>query len=385
VNRGIGLLSAIAILTIVALSIAIMAPAVYQLIASDSTLKITSNLQNLKTAITGNPRLLIQGGRADFGYIGTVGNVPSELSKLWLAGSQPTYAFDTVKKVGAGWVGPYIPNIFVEDLLALDKDLFGASYIYTSTPFTRTSDSQLVAARILSAGADGITGSTDDMLVDILKGEIFSTVTGTLVRGTQPVPFASVTLNKPVNGVVSSLTTTTNGSGIFTFTDVPFGFRSVSVDPKLTYEPNSATVQSSRTLKFTITNYAPADVTVTSLTATYTGTMYYESIKFGNSTVFNYTSAPYNGTRAQSGQTITFSSSEVVSGSGKPSQVIPVRVDQETTTTPNLIIRGVGKSVTVQLQDFKNALTGSASNVNPSGATFTINFSDGSQNSFTVP
>jgi hypothetical protein len=95
--------------------------------------------------------------------------------------------------------------------------------------------------------------------------------------------------------------------------------------------------------------------------------------------------APYNGTRAQSGQTITFSSSEVVAGSGKPSQVIPVRVDQETTTTPDLLIRGVGKSVTVQLQDFKNTLTGAGSNVSPSGATFTINFSDGSQNTFTVP
>ena len=152
-NRGIGLLSAIAILTIVALSLAIAAPVVYQLIASDSTLKTTNNLQNLKTAITGNARLLIQGGRADFGFIGTIGNVPTELSKLWLAGSQPAYSFDTVKKVGAGWVGPYIPNIFVEDLLALDKDLFGTPYTYTSTSFTRSSDGQVVAARILSAGS----------------------------------------------------------------------------------------------------------------------------------------------------------------------------------------------------------------------------------------
>jgi hypothetical protein len=314
-----------------------------------------------------------------------MGTMPSQLSKLWIAGTQPAYTFDSDKKVGAGWVGPYIPNIFVEDLLALDKDLFGQTLTYTSTPFTRTSDNQVVAVRVESAGADGVAGTADDMLIDILKGEIFSTVTGTLKRGTQVVPFATVTLNLPIDGVVSTRNTTTNSSGVFTFTDVPYGFRSVSVDPKLTYEPNSAGVKSSNNLEFTVTNYAPSNVTITSLTATYSGSLYYEGIKVGNDTVFNYSLAPYNGTRAQSGQQITFSQSVLVAGSGKPSQVIPIRVDQEVTTTPDLLIRGVGKSVKIALQNFKNAQTGTASNVSPSGVTFTINFSDGSQNTFTVP
>lgn len=384
-NRGIGLLTAIALMTIVALSIVIAAPVVYQVVASDNTVKTSTNLQNLKTALTGNPRLLIQGSRADFGFVGTMGNVPTQLSKLWLAGSQPIYAFDNAKKVGAGWVGPYIPNVFVEDLLALDTDLFGQTLTYTSTSFTRPSDNQVVAVRIQSAGVDGIAGTSDDMLVDILKGEIFSTVTGKLVKGTQAVPFAAVTLNLPINGAVSTRTTTTDGNGLFTFTDVPFGFRSVSVDPKLTYQANSAVAQSNKDLKFTMTNYAPNDVTITSMTATYSGSKYYETIKFGNDIVFDYSLAPYNGTRAQSGQTITFTTSEVVTGSGKPSQVIPVRVDQETTTTPDLVIRGIGKSVTVILNNFKVAQTGTASTVSPSGTTFTINFSDGSQNTFTVP
>lgn len=384
-NRGVGLLTAVALLTVIALSIVIAAPVVYQVVASDNTVKTSTNLQTLKTALAGNPRLLIQGSRADYGFIGTMGTMPSQLSKLWLAGSQPTYTFDSVKKVGAGWVGPYTPNAFVEDLLAMDRDLFGQALTYTSTPFTRPSDNQVVAVRIQSAGADGIAGTSDDMLVDILKGEIFSTVTGKLVKGTQAVPFATVTLNLPVNGAVGTQTTTTNSSGVFTFTDVPFGFRSVSVDPKLTYEPNSATAQGNKDLRFTVTNYASNNVTITSMTATYSGTKYFETIKFGNDTVFDYSLAPYNGTRGQSGQTITFTTSELVTGSGKPSQVIPVRVDQEVTTTPDLVIRGVGKSVTVILGNFNSSLTGAGSNVSPSGTTFTINFSDGSQNTFTVP
>jgi hypothetical protein len=384
-NRGIGLLTAVALLTVVALGIVIAAPVVYQVIASDNTVKTSNNLQFLKTALAGNPRLLIQGVRADYGFIGTMGTMPPDLSKLWLAGVQPTYSFNSSKKVGAGWVGPYIPNIFVEDLLALDKDLFGQPLVYTSTPFTRPIDNQVVAVRIESVGADGVASTSDDMLIDILKGEIFSTVTGTLKRGTQAVPFATVTLNLPINGVVSARTAVTDSNGTFTFTDVPFGFRSISVDPKLTFEPNSASVKASNTLQFTVTNYAPDDVTITSLTATYAGSLYYEGIRVGNDTVFDYSAAPYNGTRGQSGQQITFSQTVLVGGSGKPTQVIPIRVDQEVTTTPDLLIRGVGRSVVIQLQNFKNIRTGTASNVSPSGVSFTINFSDGSQNTFTVP
>src|SRR5438105_3685422 len=101
-EQGMGLLSAVALLAVVALSIVLAAPVVYQVIAADNTTKTSNNLQNLKIAIAGNPNLLDNGGRVDFGYIGTVGNVPSQVSDLWLAGTKPTYAFDSVKRVGAG-------------------------------------------------------------------------------------------------------------------------------------------------------------------------------------------------------------------------------------------------------------------------------------------
>src|SRR5437870_9241062 len=174
-QQGIGILSAVVLLAVVALSIVLAAPVVYQVIAADNTTKTSNNLQNLKIAIGGNPHLLDNGGRVDFGYIGTWGNVPSQISDLWLAGVKPTYSFDSVKRVGAGWIGPYLPNVFADDLLAMDKDLFGQPLIYTSTPFTRTSDNQVVAARILSPGADGVVCAPnatvcDDMYVDILKG-----------------------------------------------------------------------------------------------------------------------------------------------------------------------------------------------------------------------
>ena len=107
--------------------------------------------------------------------------------------------------------------------------------------------------------------------------------------------------------------------------------------------------------------------------------------------MFDYTKTPYNGTRAANGQTITFrkddgaTQSVTVKGSGKPTQVIPIRVDQTLEVTPNLAISSLGQSVTVKLAKFANAPTGNGSNVNPSGVTFTITFSDGSVNVVTAP
>ncbi len=382
-QTGIGMIMAVVLLAIVALTIGAVAPTVFQVRAAENAAKTAEDLDALRIALTGNPRLIIGAGRTDFGFIGSMGNVPSQLSALWIKGAQPTYTFNTTKKVGSGWIGPYVPSTFVNDLLAMDKDRFGNALVYTSTPFTRPSDGQIVGARIQSLGADGIINSADDQLVDILSGEIYSTVTGVLRKGNNPVEFASVTLNIPSNGALNQAVDVTDANGVFSFSNVTFGFRSVTVDPKLTYEEGSADVTGNDTVRFTVTNYATNAVTITSITPTFPSlSAWYERIRVGNTTVFDFN----NGTRAASGQTINFSSSVAVGGSGKPTPSVPIRVEQQTTTTPDIVLKGIGQSVVVQLQDFRNAPSGAASNVSPpSGTVFNITFSDGSQNTFTIP
>ena len=383
-TRGIGILSAIILMGMVTALIAASIPAVNQVAIAAKTLETREDLQAIKVALTGNPDLVIENGRADFGFIGSMGNIPSALADLSVRSSQPSYTFDTVKLVGAGWVGPYPPTPFVEDLLALDLDPFGNAFVYTSTEFNRAADSALVGARILSRGPDGAEGTNDDMLVDILKGEIFSTVTGTLMRNNQIVPFASVTLNTPVDGAVSQRFAVTDANGAFSFGDVSFGFRSLAIDPRMTYEGGTAKLQGTR-LKFTVTNFGSDPLDITSMTATFTTSpaSFYEEVKIGNTNVFDYVTD--NGSvRPGTGATINFSA-VTVAGTGKPTQVIPIRVEQENQIAPDLEIRGVGKSIVIEIRDFKDAATGSASGVSVSGITFTINLSDGSQNTFTVP
>jgi hypothetical protein len=400
-ERGLGLLAAVTLLTILALSIGVLAPAVYEVTVADKMTNTGNDLQALKVAVTGNPNLVVNGGRSDFGYVGTMGNPPSQLSNLWLQGSQLGYGFNTTVKVGAGWVGPYVPSAFVEDLLALDKDRFGNPFIFTSTPFTRSSDGQTVAIRIQSSGPDGIANTADDQIEDILQGEVYSTVTGTLKQGTTPVKFAGVALNYPSNGAIASTSATTNTNGIFTFNNVSFGFRSISVSPLLLYKDGTITTPDGNTsLQFTLTNAATNDVTVTSLNVNWDtsaqGNAYYEQILFAGKKVFDYTKTPYNGnpgnnTRAPLGQTIYFQNDNgtpqpvTVTGSHKPNQAIPIRVDQQFETTPDLLISSLGQSVTVKLVKFNTAQTGGGTGKIVSGFTFTVTLSDGSVNTITAP
>jgi hypothetical protein len=399
-DKGMGLIMAVTLLAVFALSIGLLAPALYEVTVSDKTLNTRNDLQAIKVAIVGNPDIVDSVGRSDFGYVGTMGNPPSQLSDLWLAGSQPAYTFKTAVQTGAGWTGPYLPTSFAEDLLALSNDRFGNPFTLTTVPFTRSSDGQTVAARIQGAGPDGILNTADDQIQDILNSEVYATVTGTLVQGNAPVPFAGVALNYPSNGTFTSTPVTTDMNGIFTFNHVSFGFRSVRVSPLLLYKSGSVN-DGGNSLQFTVTNAGTNDVTITSITPTWNqGTGYYEKIIFAGSTVFDYRNDttpyltnPLRNSRAQMGQTIYFQTTGgaaqpiIVKGSHKVNQSVPVRVDQTLTTTPNIPIAGMGQSVNVQLQNFNTSQTegGSAVNIAGLGITFTVTFSDGSVNVIAAP
>ncbi len=379
---GIGLLAAMVLISMMAILLGISAPFVDQVLVARQMQQARSDLDALKTSITGNPNLIITEGRADFGFVGTIGGIPSQLSELWLLAPFPVFTFDTSTLVGSGWVGPYAPKTTVERLLDLDKDPFGNDFIYTSTTFNRSGDGAEVAARIQSAGPDGIADNSDDLLVDILKDEIFSRVTGIAKRKKKVLKFATVTLNIPSNGVVTQKFDITDSLGAFEFTNVSFGFRSLSIDAKLTYEDGTAKIKGGNDLEFKVTNFGSNSVFITSMRLTYTSTpqAYYEKIKFGKNFVFDYG----GGTRKGSGDLITFGSQEV-KGSGKPNQIVPIRVEQDETVAPDVTIKGVGKTVTIKVQNFKDTAAGAGGNVSRSGVDVTVDFSDGSSNTFTVP
>lgn len=332
----------------------------------------------LKNAITGNEALIINEGRSDFGYIGHMGVIPSSLEDLYKKGAQPSYVFDTDLKAAAGWNGPYITPLVSEFLDTLGIDQYNNSYELINTEFVR-GDGETVSARITSLGEDKTSGTADDRSIDLLKREVFSTVTGVVVStNDQPMRDSGVTLNYPFNGVLSEMITTTNTQGEFTFNNVSFGMRSISAGTKLIYVTDSAS-EKKGDVWFSIQNSGYNDVSITSMTVVYPTVAFYEQIKIGNSIVFSST-AP----RAASGDTITFAA-ETIAGSGKPTQGVLIRVDTALTTTPDIVIKGSGDSKTIKIYNFKDVQTGNGSTVDMSGTTLTITFSDGSEIQFTAP
>ena len=139
----------------------------------------------------------------------------------------------------------------------------------------------------------------------------------------------------------------------------------------------------SNDVEFVIQNFSSTDASFTSLTLLHPDHVaFYERLRLGNSTVFTDTSD-----RVGSGETVVFTE-ETVTGTGSiTGGTIPVRVQSHLALTPNQDIGEAarrGGTLRIQVQDFKDAETGSAGNVDMTGITFEATFSDGSVAIFTT-
>ncbi len=349
-------------------------------------------MTELKEAILGKKNLFVGEGRAEFGYAGTMGKVPSSLEDLYKKGSQPSLSFSSSKGIAAGWKGPYITPVVIENLDSLKKDSFGNDYEYTGAEFTRA-DGKAVSARIRSLGPDSTLDSAitaavsgDDRDVDILRSEVFSTASGFVVdSGGVGQGDITVFLNKPVDGVATTVTTVTSSDpsdkGAYSFSDIPLGLRTFNVSGGLGVVTGTA-VSGGNKITLKVRNNGNTDITVTSIKAVYDITAFYELIKLGGVVKFNYNS----GTRGASGDTKTFSGVTIL-GSAGAADIKVERVEKSTHKLPdfpNIVLGDQGNDLLIEYLDFKDAQTGSADDVNMTGATVTLTFSDGSEVTFTT-
>jgi prepilin-type N-terminal cleavage/methylation domain-containing protein len=183
--------------------------------------KTKFKLDALRKSILGDQTVDAAGQRTRFGFLGDMGRLPTSLTELTTAVS-PAYTFDNVYGFGSGWRGPYVPT----DFLSLDPvtvDAWGNTIYYNSGGSPPT---------ITSYGANGIAAGTvynEDITVDMPTSESFATVQGVVSDGNQPLTGMTVEIRYPVNGVETAFTTTTASTGTFSFPNVPFGYRSLTV------------------------------------------------------------------------------------------------------------------------------------------------------------
>ena len=199
---------------------------------ADSTLL---EMETIKRAIAGDPSLIINGRRADFGYYGDMGIMPATLADLMTQGSQPPLTNNTTYFITYGWGGPYLSKSFEGESDASIEDSWGNAYEYTNSKTVNASGDS-VYGKITSRGADGGvdgTGYDADIDLEILKSELVSTVYGSAytIDG-NPMVSGKVYLRRPNGSATLNIDSVTTGlQGTYSFSSVPRGTRTLSFKP----------------------------------------------------------------------------------------------------------------------------------------------------------
>lgn len=384
-SKGFTLIEVVLAIAIIAILAAMIVPLGFQVLSSQREISTQEKLRNIKKAVLGDANLTSNGLRVSFGYLGDMGSMPQNLDSLVLKGTQPGFSSNSALGVGAGWNGPYLSGGFAPDAHRIDE--FNTSLDYLVNEYTN-SKGQVVVARVRSAGRDRTLDTADDYALEIFKNESLSTVTGYVKNsGGHPIQNVPVTINYPKDGVLSTTTILTDSNGFYRFDNIPFGIRSLSIQPRLVMATGSAvTDDDGENVKFRVTNFSPDDVSITSLTAVYTSTplAYYEKVRFGGVKVFD--SAPPKSCRAGSGTVVTFTPIAVKGSAVAPDPPISVHVVSATTTVGDIIIgKGSGKpgdTIIVELRKFRDDPCKGGKKVDLVGVPFTVTFSDGSVVSF---
>lgn len=176
-------------------------------------------LNALAAAITGNPELVNNGIRSDYGYVGDVGALPPDLDAL-----------HTNPGAYATWNGPYIGNRFSQVTDDYKKDAWGTDYAYSGTTITSTGSGLPISRRVAN--------SADELLYNSLSGSVFD------ADGTPPgVDYddsITVYLSIP-NGTGGQIVRAVSADlgGYFKFDSLPIGAHDIEV----VYAPEDDTLR----------------------------------------------------------------------------------------------------------------------------------------------
>ena len=316
-RNGFTLVEVIVILVVMSILAAVAVPValrVFETAAEDAT---RGEMINLKKAMIGKQDRNQSISRGNFGFIGDMGRLPANLEELYRQGSLPGFSYDNGRQAGAGWKGPYITGGFSgEEADAFTKDGLGNDYILTV-------GSSRLEGVLISSGPDGLPGTADDIALEILPVETTATLRGAVKDALgNGISNVSVNLNFASNGILTLVTAITDANGNYSFSSVPFGARSVQVDPPaglLVLSTGSVTTSDNgRNITFVVSNISSNPAVIDSMI-----------VDFGSRGGTNYDQIRINGLTVDRGN--NFRSRRVVnivptSVGGSPVSMGPQRV-----------------------------------------------------------
>lgn len=282
-RKGFTLVEVVVILAVLAVLAGVAVPValrIFETAAEDAT---REEMLSLKKAMIGDSKRLQNSVRNDFGFLGNMGRLPNNLDELFVQGTLPGYAFDSSRQAGAGWRGPYITGGFAnEGVEGFKKDGLGNDY-------SLTVGAGGLDGSLVSNGPDGLPGTADDIVLEMLPVETNGIIRGTVrdITG-NGLPSVPVTLNFSSVGFLRAVTATTDTNGNFSFSSVPFGSHSIEVNPSsglLALSSGSVTISSNgQNITFVVLNLSSSGAVIDAVVA-----------DFGDRSSTNYDQIRING------------------------------------------------------------------------------------------
>lgn len=211
---------------------------------------------------------------------------------------------------------------------------------------------------LISSGPDGLPGTADDIALEILPVETTATLRGAVKDALgNGISNVSVNLNFASNGILTLVTAITDANGNYSFSSVPFGARSVQVDPPaglLVLSTGSVTTSDNgRNITFVVSNISSNPAVIDSMI-----------VDFGSRGGTNYDQIRINGRTVDRGN--NFRSRRVVnivptSVGGSPVSMGPQRVmlDSSESQLSDFILNQ-GAPATIELRRFNRRMNGTS-------------------------
>ena len=187
-------------------------------------------MREIARAIVGNPNVVTNGARTDFGYVGDVGAMPGNLTALLTnPGSYAT------------WDGPYITGSFAAS--DYENDEWGVAYTFTDTLLKSTGSGSDIEKIFAASSAALLNNSVEGTVLDADRQSPDTLYTDSV----------KIVLTYPDGaGSTTSPSATPNGNGFFSFSGVPVGNHRLRV----------ISIPLSDTMSYEITVYPATDVTL---------------------------------------------------------------------------------------------------------------------------